>query len=437
MKLSIVWTALATVACLVVGCGGGGIAPASSSPFPADPSANLKVTVVENDGQTSGLGAHVFRLVQTDETAVSTADGTLAFGPAPSGAVTLRLENETTLGLEARQGGAGEDLDPKDEEHADGAEVHVENVQAQERIEVRVHIRNGEMACVCVSRQLRGERDVEVAMLATDANDDADMQGELELEQDAHRRVFQVVVVDADTARELELVVVDTDGIEESQGVRLVDVLGEAVWRMDTDDGDLLPFAAVDLEELEGYGVEVRDADTGDALLTATVPQMPPFAGDVSGKACNRERNQSGEGEDAPHDDDANHGGDGHHGNDEDPGDEEPVIGHADLTALEEGLEGWVEIRSRDDWRLRVLPHGGDGSRAGTRGRVLHRRPGRIERPDLVPVSRRTHGERPGQGAPRTLHRAGRRASRRRATPSRTWSASRSRSATRTLTTCS
>lgn len=299
--------AVTTAACLAVGCGVSDTASQGTLP-PVAESASLKALVVENDGETAGLDGHAFTMVQTGETAESAADGSLAFGPAPLGSLTLRLASA----YESRLDGEGGGHDPDDDEYADRAEVHIERVQAQERIEVRIHVLGGEMNCVRVSRQLRNEHDVEIEMLRTDANDDPDMTGELEFERDVDRQAFEVEVEHADTGRELELVVIDTDANEESQGVRTVDALGEAEWRMDTGEGDRLPFGVDDLEELECYGVEVRDANTGDVLLTAAVSEMPPPAG-------------SGD------------------------GDEDRSHGIALLTAVEPDLEGYVEIRSRDD----------------------------------------------------------------------------------------
>ena len=220
--------ALASVACLAVACGGG-TAPGTTPPQ-SDEFAFLKALVVENDGQTTGLDGHAFTIAQTGETVVSLADGSLAFGPVPTGSLTLRLESAVALGAPAQLSGEGEDHDPDDDEYADRAEVHVERVQTREQIEVRIHICNGEMACVRVCRQLRNERDIEIEMQRTDANDDPDMEGELELESDLDRQAFDVEVEHADPGRDLLLVVIDTAGIEESQGVRTVDTLGEAPW---------------------------------------------------------------------------------------------------------------------------------------------------------------------------------------------------------------
>ena len=307
---SVALIVLTTAAGFVVGCGEGGSAQRALLPQ-ADGAAVLKALVVENDGQTTGLGGHAFTILQTDETVVSAADGSLAFGPASPGSLTLRLARANLLRLEAQQGGEGADHDPDDDEHADRAEVHVGRVRANERIEVRIHLSNGEMTCVRVCRQWRNERDVEIEMQRTDANDDPDMGGELELESDVYRQAIGVAVGNADPGRDLELVVIHTDGNAESQGARTVDAFGEAAWRMDTAAGDSLPFDVTDLEELEGCGVEVRDADTGDALLTATVPEMAPSAGNGDGG-------------------------------------EDRWSGRALLTAVEPGLTGYVEIRSRD-----------------------------------------------------------------------------------------
>jgi hypothetical protein len=350
---------LTSLVALLAGCGGGATAPTAPAPGAAAP-ATLKALVVENDGQTTALDGFAFTLVETGQTAVSAVDGSLDFGPVPTGDVTLRHVDPAPLVVLSKQGSAGSggngdggsgdggneggdaeqeqererereregEHDPDDGEHAERREVRVERVQARERIEIRIHMGEGEMVRVQVSRGDKNEREVEIQMTRTEANDDPDMEGELELERNVHRQEFEVEVENADTGRDLELFVVAPDGTEESQGVRTVDAMSEAEWELDTGDGGRLPFAVSDLEDLEDHDVEVRDADTGDVLLTATVPELPPvapFQGDGAGG-----------------DDDDGSGDDG-------DDDESRLRGRALLTAVEAGLEGYVEIRSRTD----------------------------------------------------------------------------------------
>jgi len=63
-------------------------------------------------------------------------------------------------------------------------------------------------------------------------------------------------------------------GTFSSLGVQTVDVEGEAELKLDTADGDVLPNCAIVSADLVGLGVEVRDAATGNLLLTGTVPAL-------------------------------------------------------------------------------------------------------------------------------------------------------------------
>jgi len=59
-----------------------------------------------------------------------------------------------------------------------------------------------------------------------------------------------------------------------SVGVRTVKVEGDAELKLDTGHGDSLPNAASSASDLVGLAVEVRDAATGDVLLTGTIPAL-------------------------------------------------------------------------------------------------------------------------------------------------------------------
>ena len=70
---------------------------------------------------------------------------------------------------------------------------------------------------------------------------------------------------------------IDLAADEDSLGEATVDEDGKAAWTLDASLGDALPFDVLSVADLEGYVVEVRDADTATALLDAKVPAMPPF----------------------------------------------------------------------------------------------------------------------------------------------------------------
>ena len=61
-----------------------------------------------------------------------------------------------------------------------------------------------------------------------------------------------------------------------SLGTLPVDVEGEAELERETSDGDALPNDASAASELVGLRVEVRDAATGDLLLSGVVPPLTP-----------------------------------------------------------------------------------------------------------------------------------------------------------------
>ncbi len=304
--------ALFAASLFLAACGGGG--------GDATPSAQAKATVdggvTEVDGATSGLGGVELVLVESGERVVTAGDGSFGFEQAPVGSFRIALvSTPTALRTRALEGDddSVDDDSVDDGDESSESEIELYRVVDGESIRIRIRIRDGLLEQVDVSRSENDEREVELCLEPTAANDDPDMEGCLEVEQREDRTRFELEVEDAEPGRELELVIVSPDGVEETQGTRIVDLEGDAEWEFTTL---ALPFDATTIEELEGYDVVVRDAGTSVDLLVGTVPELPAAA---------------------PSEDDDAEGED----------DEElEERGKARLTAYEDGLEGYVEIES-------------------------------------------------------------------------------------------
>lgn len=289
------------VAALVAGCGG-----ASDPSAPAVPLAEARLSgqVFEIDGVTTHLGGVVLLLAETQQTAVTSADGLFDFGSVPVGTLSLELmeipEPELVASLSASDAGGGASSSSsgnddsgntdangphrgeeiEDGENCEGNGLHVHRAENQERIRVRLKVCNGEICQMQMSRSGHGELEVEVVMTPTEVNQDEDMTGKVELESRDDRERFKVYVRKADPGLVLDAVVVAPAGDEESIGTREVCLEGGATWILDTSEGDELPFDALGVGDLEGYVVEVRDFDTDVALLTATLPELPEAVDD-------------------------------------------------------------------------------------------------------------------------------------------------------------
>jgi len=123
------------------------------------------------------------------------------------------------------------------------------------------------------------------------------LEGKVEIGKKANDdQTFQVEVEGLAPGRTIEVFVVNAADVEQSQGTAVAGVEGEAELEIETEHGDLLPHGAADVSELEGFGVIVRDATTGDDLMTGHIPELgriPP--------ACDKH-----DGDDDHEDDDGN-----------------------------------------------------------------------------------------------------------------------------------
>ncbi len=279
---------LAPALLLLAACGSGGGTPPTLAT-----AASLTGEVVEIDGQGALVAGVVLKLAETGEIAVTDTAGAFAFPAVPTGSLTLELVSCPTFatvysmtgedasnGEEGHQGPPWDEEEVEDGEDADEDDVNVHRVREQERVHLRLHIQDGaicEMECV---RDQNRECEVEITLSPTEDTDDDEMAGKLEIESRDDRDRFKVYVWNATPDRDLEVFVVADDGDEESLGVVTVDADGEASWVLDGSEGDDLPFGVLAVADLEGYEVEVRDADTGLVLLTETIPAMPPYFGE-------------------------------------------------------------------------------------------------------------------------------------------------------------
>lgn len=333
---------------LLAACGGGGgLAPLDT----AQAKARLDGGVTEIDGATANLDGVELVLVETGQRVVTGSDGSFAFRETPVGSFRIALVSTPVrtalLSLEAGDDDSASD-DSADDESADDdsaddesesesesasdddvdeesiedgdesteTEVELHRVEDGESIRLRLRISDGVLEQVEVSRSTSDEREVELCLERTEANDDADMKGCLEVEQRDDGARFELEVEHATAGRTLELVVIDPDGVEESQGTLTVNLEGEAEWEFDMTT---LPFDVLTVDELEGYDVAVRDGVTGTNLLVGSIPELPASA--------------PSDAEDDDSDDDGS----------DDEGEER---GKARLTAHEADLEGYVEIES-------------------------------------------------------------------------------------------
>lgn len=283
------WTSLVLLAPALglAGCGAGGAAPLGAEPE----AATLQGLVLDVDGDSAATAGITLVCEETGETVTSGPDGTFAFDALPEGDVTLALGGTLAKALAASTRPSLDDESDDDDTAEDDAgddtersdrHVRIRRIRRGDRVVVHVRIVDGRIVDIRFWRHGRddapdgGEREIEIEMHKTDANDDPDMTGEIELAFEADGdQEFEVEVEDAEVGLLLEAVVIDPDGNEDSLGFRAVELDGDAEWKLDTGDGDDLPFGVAHLARLEKHLVVVRNAD-GVALLGARLPDFPP-----------------------------------------------------------------------------------------------------------------------------------------------------------------
>ena len=286
MRRFLVATAALIPALCLVGCGGGG-----AEDVPGDSVgtfASLHGVILDVDGETSQAAGVDLVVVETGEHATSSEDGGFVFENLPEGDFTLALANggdvqALTLASDEEE---GDDEVGDDNERRDGS-VRIRRVRRGDSIYIQIRIEGGRIIEIRITRpggdddDGAGERELEIAMHKTEANDDPDMEGEVELSLEGNGdQEFEVEVEDATTGDLLEAVVIDPDDNEYSLGFRAVELDGDAEWKLDTGDGDELPFGVLRLTSLEFHRVVVRDADGVD-LLRARIPEFSPRDDDI------------------------------------------------------------------------------------------------------------------------------------------------------------
>jgi len=303
---------------VLVACGsGGGAAPNLQS-------ASLAGTVIELEGQTVDRSGVEVTLLETGETAVTGADGRFSFAEIPAGTATLAFAGgEIALMTEGGDDSAEPDEVEEADEDDDG-NPRIRTVREGDDIDVRVTIRDGEVVEFHVSGS--GERKAIDRLDRPADSPNPDVTGKVKVESEsAGDEEFEVEVEHLDPGTVVEVFLADpkTPEMFTSIGTAPADALGEAELERETEDGDALPLGVSSMDELRDFLVEVRLAETGELLLTGTVPALPTEipVGDTTPGPLDRARARSL------------------------------------LTAAVPDVEGYVEIRSRpedDDERFKV-----------------------------------------------------------------------------------
>lgn len=315
---------------LAAACGGGGGTSVQT--------AALSGVVYQLDGQTQNRAGVVVRVLETGETIVTGPDGSFDFPAVPAGIVTLRFGSALAAVALSGEGGTGggaddaldtaddnggggaddsEELEDEADDDVNGDETEIHGVGSGDSIEIRVALENGQVTefSRCGDERSRGD----ARLARAEGSPDPDVEGKVKIESRDDREKITIEAEHLDTGTVVEFYMDDPATPDAVDFVLVGDAAanleGEAEMERNTRDGDALPFDVVAVSELVGLPVEVRLASTGEVLLVGEVPSLPAPGGDP-----------------------------GHDG-----GGDEDSRGRALLTALQPGLEGHVEIRSRPD----------------------------------------------------------------------------------------
>ena len=297
MRLFTRWVALLLPTAILIGCGGGGGGPDAGGVDVLNQKASMEGIVLDVDGESAQAGGVAFVVEETGARTTTGVDGSFAFDELPEGEVNLVLDTANSLALSPEFSDAADDVtdDEKDEDEADDSDDENDKDEAADdserddrRIRIR-RVRRGELIIIhirIVSRRIVDvrivrpaddvdggcevhERELELEMRRTDANTDPDMEGEVELSIESNcDQEFEVEVEDATVGDILEAVVINPDDEEDSLGFRVVELDGDAEWKIDTGDGQSLPFGKTRITGLGMHRVVVRDADGVDLLRT-------------------------------------------------------------------------------------------------------------------------------------------------------------------------
>ncbi len=298
---------VAASAFLLAGCGGGGGSGGGTS----QGTAAVKGVLLTVDGSTSSLGGVQITNPRTGVTATTASNGTFDLGNLPAGTITLRLAGGIP-GMVLRQDGGGDaggsggtdgvgdgpnddlnddsgsgstDSTPNgdgDNDDVGDDDFDVTGVQNGESIEVRMAVANGTIQSLEVSRSGHDDRESEVNLHRSVDSDDPDVTGEAETLSRADRQRIRVKAEHVTPGRTLEWFTITPDTLStESEGTATADLDGQARWLVDTSTGGTLPFGVATVADLDGYGIEIRDATSGVVLLVGTFGSTPDHEGDT------------------------------------------------------------------------------------------------------------------------------------------------------------
>jgi hypothetical protein len=254
---------------------------------PALGSAALSGLVYEVDGQTVDRSGVEVRVAETGQTAVTGADGSFMIDGLPAGIVTLQFSS--TGAAQAQTAAA----DPQ-VTLSDGTDT-----------EVRCAMRDGSVA----EFELVGHDRVRAEARLTTTDAATGQEGKVRVEQHDGGDELLIEVEEATEGDAFDVYLIDPDTGDRTFIEQIVaGSNGEAELQRHTNDGDQLPLDAASVDDLAGYGIEIEFG--GEVILTGAVPELPEW---VPGS-----------------------------------GDDPTPTGHAHgkalLTAVEDGLEGYVEV---------------------------------------------------------------------------------------------
>ncbi len=239
----------------------------------AAPDRDLELVAIAPDGTEESLGILTVGLDGETEWEVETSDGgILPFGvdsvealegyevevrDATDGTALLRATlPEVPLSVPDAPSDDADDDDGHDDDDSDDDDSDDDDDGGDSDDDGESRLR-GRSPLVAVVAGLKGH--IEIRSREQGTNERLEIEGE-HLSPDAAVEFFVEDGLGADTFTSI--------------GARSADMEGEAELELETGDGDALPNGAATVAELVGLKVEVRDAATGDLLLSGTIPAL-------------------------------------------------------------------------------------------------------------------------------------------------------------------
>jgi hypothetical protein len=260
----------------VQGCGGGGGGTATL--------AELRGTVVRLDGQSADRSGVEVAVPETGDSTITWMDGTFVFVGVPEGTVTL--EFRSPFGWPARLGGDDGALLGRDAE----GDPRLRGIAGGDIVEVLVSIEGERIVEMCVSTGDEGEATASLEPAADSPLEG--VGGEVEVETGKHGDELELKVTGLPEGTEVDVLLEDPEDGFTSIGTAAADADGRAKLELEGD----LPLGAEGIADLGGIAIEVRLLETGELLLTGTVPSLDPADGGDDGE----EEDEEEEDEDRP-----------------------------------------------------------------------------------------------------------------------------------------